>query len=160
MVSMIHPERVMFAVALATLTLSACGGDSLTAPPSPTAPRPLVAPTTPSPSSSTLQAPSPADPGSEPRGTRGTVAASVAPETAGEETEPGEENAGSEPLPNETRPGSGTEPRDVEVHYRITRFSATPVSPTSVRVSWGIESYITHGTDQRSLDVHLAASAI
>ena len=131
--SMFHQNRAMFAIALAALTVAACDEDSLPAPPSPTTPRPLVAPTVPPPPSSTLQRPSPADIRSEPAG---TVAAALAPETVGQEGKPSEESAGSEPLPNEGQPGSATVPRDAT--FRIVSFTATAETHESIRVSWQI----------------------
>ena len=147
--SMIHPKQATLAVALATLTISACVDDSLTAPPSPTTPRRLMAPTAPPPPSSTLQAPSRTDVLSEPGG---PVAASVAPETVGQEAEPGEESAGPKSLPNGEEPDSETKPRDVELIYTIESFSARAVSPESIQVEWRITRDITY---DRNLELAL-----
>ena len=68
-ISMCARKWRRLAVPLAALTIASCDGDSLPAPPSPPAPRPLVAPATPSLPSATLQAPSPTELRSESVGT-------------------------------------------------------------------------------------------
>ena len=126
-------KRATLAVVLAALTAGGCGDDSLPAPPSPTTPRPVVAP---SPPSTTHPAPSPTEVRAEPGGT-GTVASM--PEMAGlEATAPGEESAGSAPPPKPGQPDPETGARDVQPIYTIDSFSATAVSQNSIRVRWSI----------------------